>query len=62
MTEQVPVVIEHPMHGRTAVGTVDAIILRRGEDNTLDLKISAQVGERKACCSHITLPEYIQEI
>jgi hypothetical protein len=62
LTEQTAVVVDHKMHGRTASGTVDAIILRRSRYNALELEVSAEVGTPQQHCCTIALPEQIKEI
>lgn len=62
LTEQTPVVVDHQRHGRTAPGTVDAIILRRSRFNALELVVSAEVGTPQQHCCTIALPEQIKEI
>lgn len=62
LTEQTPVVVDHQRHGRTAAGTVDAIILRRSRYNALELMVSAEVGTPQQHCCTIALPEQIREV
>lgn len=62
LVEQTAVAVEHPMHGKTAAGTVDAIILRRSRYNALELVVSAEVGTPQQHCCTIALPENIKEV
>ncbi len=62
LVEQAAVRVEHPMHGRSDIGTVDAIILRRSRYNALELVVSAEVGTPQQHCCTIALPENIKEV
>lgn len=62
MMEQTPVAVDHPIYGRTCAGTVDAIIIHRGEFNALETVAKVEVGEIGKNCVHRTKPQFVKEL
>ncbi len=62
MIDGVAVAAQHPVHGPCCAGEICAIVIRPGEENRYDLRVSIELKEGRANSVHIVAPETVRAV